>query len=78
MSRWLEAFEACGLDPEECTRERKETERLPWDHIDIGVTRSFLWEERCAAYAERLTPNCRAQCSACGMDCQSLPVGSVR
>jgi radical SAM family uncharacterized protein/radical SAM-linked protein len=69
LTRWLEAFEACGLDPADSTRERGEGESLPWDHIDVGVTRSFLWEERCAAYGERLTPNCRSNCSNCGINC---------
>jgi hypothetical protein len=69
LSRWLAAFEDCGLDPADSTRERGEMERLPWDHIDIGVSRSFLWKERCAAYGARLTPDCRARCSACGIGC---------
>ncbi|MDR2175536.1 MAG: TIGR03960 family B12-binding radical SAM protein [Synergistaceae bacterium] len=73
LSRWLEAFEACGLDPADCTRERAETERLPWDHIDVGVTRAFLWSERCAAYGARLTPDCRVRCAGCGIDCPGPP-----
>jgi hypothetical protein len=75
LGRWFDAFVACGLDPASCTRERGETERLPWDHIDAGVSRSFLWKERCAAYGARLTPDCRAQCSACGVNCQARAVG---
>lgn len=69
LQRWLDAFEECGLSPADYVRERGETERLPWDHIDVGVTKSFLWRERQAAYGARLTPDCREGCSVCGLNC---------
>jgi hypothetical protein len=48
LSIWLRAFEECSVDPEWYNqRERSRDEGFPWDHIDVGVTREFLWRERC-------------------------------
>ena len=41
-------------------------EILPWDFIDIGVSKRFLWREWEQAKAEQVTPNCRMGCSGCG------------
>lgn len=66
---WLEAFAACGIDPNfYTTRGYGEEEILPWDTIDVGVNRKFLLRERKAAYAEKVTPDCRHNCSGCGAD----------
>ena len=69
LNRWLEAFGACGLDPEEFTRERSEDERLAWDFINVGVTREFLLRERHRAYSGKLTVDCLSGCAACGLGC---------
>jgi hypothetical protein len=39
---------------------------LPWDFIDIGVTKEFMKREWNRAHEEIVTPNCRMQCSGCG------------
>lgn len=44
---WHRAFAECGIDPADYAhRSRGEDEVLPWDHIDVGVPRSHLVEER--------------------------------
>lgn len=48
------------------TRERTEDEIFPWDFIDIGVSKKFMWQEYQNAKAGKVTPNCRAKCSGCG------------
>ena len=64
---WLEAFEACGIDPNfYTTRGYGEDELLPWDPIDVGVSKKFLLRERSCAYAETVTPDCRHGCAGCG------------
>ena len=64
---WMEAFEACGVDPDFYTvRGYDEDERLAWDHIDVGVSKRFLQLERKRAYAEVVTPDCRHGCAGCG------------
>jgi len=68
FDRWVRAFETVGIAPHfYATRERKEDEIFPWEIIDTGVDRGFLWSERGACYASRLTPDCRTACSACGI-----------
>ncbi len=39
---------------------------MPWEHMDNGVTRRHLEREREAAYAGRLSPDCRKACMGCG------------
>lgn len=64
---WMEAFEENDIDPLFYTaRERSADELLPWDFIDAGVTKKFLWREYQQALGETVTPNCRQQCSGCG------------
>ena len=46
FDKWIEAIEDSGLDPDFYTaRERAYDEVLPWDHIDVGVTKRFLINE---------------------------------
>ena len=64
---WLDAFEECGLDIGfYTTRGYAEDEILPWDVVDVGVTKKFLLLERGRAYAARVTPDCRNGCAGCG------------
>lgn len=65
---WKEAFAETGVDIEFYTlRERNTEEILPWDFIDAGVSRKFLIREWERALSEEVTPNCRQQCSGCGV-----------
>lgn len=64
---WLEAFRLCGLDMQFYSgRERDYGEILPWDHIDMGVSRDFLINEMEKAKRCETTPDCRTGCSGCG------------
>ena len=63
---WNEAFEECGLDPKFYVRDRDFDEILPWDMIDVGVTKKFLINEAKRAKEGVVTPNCRAKCAGCG------------
>ena len=64
---WLDAFKSCGIDPDFYTvRGYGEDEILPWDSIDVGISKRFLQCERKKAYAETVTPDCRHGCSGCG------------
>ena len=64
---WMETFEELGIDPNFYNlRERSYDEILPWDHIDIGVTKQFLMRENEKAKAGQTTPQCREKCSGCG------------
>ena len=64
---WISAFETTGVDPAFYTsRGFGLDEILPWDIIDIGVTKAFLRRERDKAYKGETTPSCAEQCSGCG------------
>jgi radical SAM family uncharacterized protein len=69
LGRWLEAFEEAGIDPDAyALRERGRDEALPWDHLDIGPDRDFLWAEREKARAEMTTEYCVGKvCHVCGV-----------
>ena len=67
---WLDALKACGIDPEfYTTRGYGEAEVLPWDTVDVGVSKKFLLRERSRAYNETVTPDCRHSCAGCGANC---------
>lgn len=70
LERWLEAFEYCGLAPDEFTRERGEGEKLTWEFVNVGVNKSFLLRERHKAYSGQLTQDCRTSCAMCGVGCR--------
>ena len=65
--RWIEAMKEANIDPEFYTdRVRSYDEILPWDFIDAGVTKEFLWREYVQSQNGSVTPNCRVKCSGCG------------
>jgi len=68
LDRWLGVFRELGIDPLCYTGKRDLDESLPWEHIDVGVTKSFLLKERTRAFDGILTPDCRWNgCNNCGL-----------
>ena len=66
-AKWFDAFRACGVDESfYTTRGYGEDELLPWDTIDVGVSKRFLLRERHRAYEGLVTPDCRHGCAGCG------------
>ena len=66
--KWMQAFDNTGIDIGFYNlRERSLDEKFPWDFIDIGVTKDFLKREWKRAMNGEVTPNCRQQCSGCGV-----------
>ncbi len=66
LEKWEQAFADSGIDMEFYTRARDYDEILPWDFVDIGVTREFMINENEKAKQALTTPNCREKCSGCG------------
>lgn len=65
--KWMHAFEDNNIDMGfYIKRERTEDELFPWDFIDIGVTKEFMFREYLNSKAEIVTPNCREKCAGCG------------
>ena len=56
------------------TRERPVTEVLPWDHLDAGLDRNWLWEDYQASLKGTPVHDCRwDDCNDCGV-CPGLGV----
>lgn len=66
FDKWMQAFQKCGIDPDWYLRERSYDEVLPWDHLDLGVTKEFFMRENEKAKRGETTPNCREKCAGCG------------
>ncbi len=73
FSRWLSAFADVNIDPYRYVeREIPYEEPLPWDVIDVGVSKEFLMNENEKARRGETTPDCRFDtCAKCGV-CPSL------
>lgn len=66
--RWMAAFGKNDLDATQFNQRAREIDEfLTWDHVDVGVTKNFLVREYERAARAEVTPNCRAQCSGCGV-----------
>lgn len=64
---WMETFREDGVDPFfYTTRKRSQDEIFPWDILDCGVDKKFLYREWQNALSEKVSPNCRKQCLGCG------------
>ncbi|MBO8143500.1 MAG: DUF2344 domain-containing protein [Thermodesulfobacterium sp.] len=68
FSLWKATSCELGLDLKQYLRERNIEERLPWEHINLGIKKEFLLEERKKAYQEIYTEDCRWNtCVKCGV-----------
>ncbi|NLC76915.1 MAG: TIGR03960 family B12-binding radical SAM protein [Clostridia bacterium] len=78
FAKWLEAFQETGIDPGFYANETLGLETvLPWDHLDMGVSKRFLRRERERAIGGSLTPDCReGRCTGCDV-CQGFGVDLV-
>jgi radical SAM family uncharacterized protein len=71
--RWTQAaaeeLGAVGVDLDwYTTRERTEHEILPWDHLDSGLDKEWLWEDWQDALSEEEVADCRwTPCYDCGV-----------
>ncbi|ACL70164.1 Radical SAM domain protein [Halothermothrix orenii H 168] len=68
MDKWLRAFEKSGVDIDTYLKKRDINEILPWDHIDMGVSKKFLIKEYEAALRGETTEDCRnGYCPGCAV-----------
>ncbi|HET8989246.1 MAG TPA: TIGR03960 family B12-binding radical SAM protein, partial [Humibacillus sp.] len=71
--RWMRAAETALADePVDVawftTREREQNEVLPWDHLDSGLDKDWLWEDWQDALDETEVDDCRwTPCFDCGV-----------
>jgi len=73
FDRWMSAADVALADlPVDVawytTREREYTEVLPWDHLDSGLDKDWLWEDWQDALSEVPVEDCRwTPCFDCGV-----------
>ena len=69
MDAWNRAWQESGYGPEETAwRERPLDEVLPWDHIDLGVTREYLKQDSLKSTRDEFTEHCQTEaCGDCGV-----------
>jgi radical SAM family uncharacterized protein len=85
---WMRAFAETGVDVSwYTTRLRDESETFPWDHLDSGLEREWLWKDWEDAVTGAEVEDCRwtpcYDCGVCpGLDLQHqtghLPIFSAR
>ncbi|QUH20497.1 TIGR03960 family B12-binding radical SAM protein [Alkaliphilus sp. B6464] len=69
FDKWMAIFDKANIDPAFYANRRREyDEILPWDHIDVGVSKQFLIRESENAKNEKVTANCRTSCAGCGVN----------
>ncbi|KPU27861.1 Fe-S oxidoreductase [Caloranaerobacter sp. TR13] len=67
--KWMETFREAGIDPSfYANRHREYNEILPWDFIDVGVSKKYLINENEKAKNGILTRDCRKGCTGCGIN----------
>ncbi len=72
FGQWQTAMHDSGIDIKDFSqRQYTVSDQLPWDNIDIGVTKAFLWEEFQKSISGDITPDCRHACHSCGLECSS-------
>jgi len=89
FARWMKAAEEALVDePVDVdwytTRDRDNNEVLPWDHLDSGLDRDWLWEDWQDALTETEVDDCRwtpcFDCGVCpqmGTEIQAGPTGQT-
>ncbi|HVF19257.1 MAG TPA: TIGR03960 family B12-binding radical SAM protein, partial [Mycobacteriales bacterium] len=67
--RWMQAAADAGVAVDwYTTRERGENEVLPWDHLDSGLEKEWLWADWQDALREETLDDCRdIPCFDCGV-----------
>jgi radical SAM family uncharacterized protein len=83
FARWIAAAHSCGVDVGwYTTRERDADEVLPWDHLDSGLDKQWLWDDWQDSLGEFEQDDCRwtpcfdcGVCSNLGTDIQIGPTG---
>ncbi|MBF0505813.1 MAG: TIGR03960 family B12-binding radical SAM protein [Nitrospirae bacterium] len=67
---WSEAMDKTGIDCAAYSqRSFGRDERLPWDIINVGVRKDFLYGEYERALSQEKSPGCRETCLHCGLRC---------
>lgn len=71
FEKWKRAMDVTGIDAAYfAARTFDFNDIFPWERIDTGVTKEFLWNEYRKALSGEITTDCRKVCHNCGLDCR--------
>jgi radical SAM family uncharacterized protein len=75
LETWRQAMSETGVDLDWFShRQRDENEALPWDHLDSGLEKDWLWEDWQDSLSEKELDDCRwSPCYDCGV-CPGLSI----
>jgi radical SAM family uncharacterized protein len=75
LDTWRQALAETGVDLDRFSyRQRDENEALPWDHLDSGLDKAWLWEDWQDSLADKQLDDCRwSPCYDCGV-CPGLSI----
>ena len=67
-ARWENVFQSQGINWKKYLKPLSVSLPLPWDHLDMGISKQFLQKEKLRAYEGRSSADCRdAVCLGCGL-----------
>ncbi len=64
---WMDIFEKYGIDIDYIMEKKNFKDKFPWDFVDSGISKGFLWAEYIKALRGDLTVDCRNGCTGCGV-----------
>jgi radical SAM family uncharacterized protein/radical SAM-linked protein len=78
FEKWQLAAEETGMDLQAYASRTIDIDtKLPWDFIDIGISKKFLISEYKKALLGKTTSDCRHQCCGCGLECKDRTQDTV-
>ena len=70
FGKWRDAMDKTGIDGRIYAEKLfKSGDALPWDNIETGISKAFLFKEYEKALSCEKTPDCMQHCVACGLEC---------
>jgi len=74
--KWMELFDDEKIDLEKLMGLKDVKTNFPWDFVDSGISKGYLWMEHQKAISGELTADCRNGCTGCGV-CPQFGVDNV-
>jgi len=72
FNKWTVAMEKTGIDASSYAEKAyAKDDSLPWDIIDTGIKKEYLYREYRKAISAEGTKDCRKACRSCGLKCET-------
>lgn len=67
FNHYKKGFEKYGVDVQQIVGAKGLDEKLPWDFINVGISKEFFKAEYAKSQQGVTTPSCNKQCNGCGL-----------